>query len=138
MSIFLSKIQTCKYNKLFRNKALPSDSFSIRLDASPPFVRRAQQPHDCQPLTYSPCRQRGARTRCKILRASALYIALALRLIATDVAVCYTSGSPVMAAGCSMPMSLRIVGATSASLPFFTSLTSSPAFTTINGTSLRE
>ena len=36
MSILLSKIQTCKYNKLFRNKASPSDSFSIRLDASSP------------------------------------------------------------------------------------------------------
>ena len=50
----------------------------------------------------------------------------------------YTSGVPVMAAGCSMPISLRMVGATSASLPSFTSLTASPALITMKGTSLSE
>jgi hypothetical protein len=50
----------------------------------------------------------------------------------------YTSGWPVMAAGCSMPISLRMVGATSASFPFFTSDTASPALITMKGTSLSE
>ena len=48
----------------------------------------------------------------------------------------YIKASPVMASGFAIPMSLRIVGATSASFPSLT--LSTPAFITMNCTGLRE